>query len=102
MKELERKKVNIFTIENAINLDDISEKNLISLEKIFEDRERIFLNKRKLELFLNGVKLQFNLKDELYRIYSENNFIGLGIVKDGILKRDVIIEKEKNNIGEKM
>lgn len=102
MKELERKKVNIFTIENAINLDDISEKNLISLEKIFEDRERIFLNKRKLELFLNGVKLQFNLKDELYRIYSENNFIGLGIVKDGILKRDVIIEKEKNNIDEKM
>ncbi|MBQ6991939.1 MAG: tRNA pseudouridine(55) synthase TruB [Clostridia bacterium] len=102
MKELERKKVNIFTIENAINLDDISEKNIISLEKIFEDRERIFLNKRKLELFLNGVKLQFNLKDELYRIYSENNFIGLGIVKDGILKRDVIIEKEKNNIDEKM
>lgn len=94
MKELERKKVNIFTIENAINLDDISEKNLISLEKIFEDRERIFLNKRKLELFLNGVKLQFNLKDELYRIYSENKFIGLGIVKDGILKRDVILEKD--------
>ncbi|MBE5819217.1 MAG: tRNA pseudouridine(55) synthase TruB [Clostridiales bacterium] len=94
MKELERKKINIFTIENAINLEDISEKELINIEKVFEDREKIFLNKRKLELFLNGVKLQFNLKDDLYRIYSENYFIGLGIIKDGYLKRDVIIEKK--------
>ena len=91
MKNLERKKVNIFTIDNAINLEDVSEKELISIEKVFEDKEKIFLNKKKLELFLNGVKLQLNLKDELYRIYEENKFIGLGIVKDGILKRDVII-----------
>lgn len=91
MKELERKKVNMFTIEDAINLDDISEKELISIEKVFEDKEKIFLNKRKLELFLNGVKLQFDKKDDLYRIYEDNKFIGLGIIKDGILKRDVII-----------
>ena len=91
MKELERKKVNIFTIENAINLEDVSEKEIISIEKVFEDREKIFLNERKLELFLNGVKIQSNFKDALYSIYSENNFIGLGIVKDGNLKRDVII-----------
>lgn len=91
MKELERKKVNIFTIDNAINLDDISEKDIIRLEKIFEDKEKIVLNKRRLELFLNGVKLNFNLKDELYRIYEDNIFIGLGIIKDGYLKRDVII-----------
>lgn len=91
MKNLERKKVNIFTIDNAINLEYVSEKELISIEKVFEDKEKIFLNKKNLELFLNGVKLQLNLRDELYRIYEENKFIGLGIVKDGILKRDVII-----------
>ena len=94
MKELERKKVNIFTIENAINLEEIFEENIISIEKVFEDREKIFLNKRKLELFFNGVKLQSDKKDDLYRIYEDNNFIGLGIVKDGYLKRDVIIQNQ--------
>ena len=42
-------------------------------------------------LFLNGVKLSFNLKDGIYKIYSNQQFIGIGVVKDKLLKRDIVI-----------
>ena len=43
------------------------------------------------ELFLNGVQLTFNEQDDVYRIYNNNIFLGLGIVKNNLLKRDIII-----------
>lgn len=95
MKELERTSVNEFNVANSITLDkldniDIKEK-VISIENIFKDKSDIELNNRKLELFLNGVKLTYDLEDELYRVYSNNNFIGLGIVKNKLLKRDIVV-----------
>ena len=53
--------------------------------------ERIDLNDRKLELFLNGVQLTHELEDNTYIIYNKNKFIGLGIVKNNLLKRDIVI-----------
>ena len=47
--------------------------------------------KQKLELFLNGVQLTRELGDGVYRIYNNNKFIGLGIINDNLLKRDVVI-----------
>lgn len=95
MKELQRTKVNKFDIKDAISLEDLDNVNLeeriISIEKIFKDNLTINLNDRKLELFLNGVQLTHDLKDGLYRIYNNSNFIGLGIVKDKLLKRDIVI-----------
>ena len=95
MKELQRTKVNEFEIQNAVSLDDLDNVNpqdkLISIEKIFKDKPEIKLNERKLELFLNGVQLTNDLQDGLYRIYSNDEFIGLGIVKNKLLKRDVVI-----------
>lgn len=95
MKELQRTKVNKFDIKYAISLEDLDNVNLkeriISIEKIFKDNLTINLNDRKLELFLNGVQLTHDLNDGLYRIYNNSNFIGLGIVKDKLLKRDIVI-----------
>ena len=100
MSSLQRVKVGRFSIENSITIDDF-EKNIkndsfiknhfISIEKLFENEPNIELNNRKLELFLNGVKLTHDLKDGVYKIYSNNKFIGLGTVKNNLLKRDVII-----------
>ena len=100
MASLQRVKVGRFSIENSITIDDL-EKNIkndsfiknhfISIEKLFENEPNIELNNRKLELFLNGVKLTHDLKDGVYKIYSNNKFIGLGTVKNNLLKRDVII-----------
>jgi len=51
------------------------------------------LDERKICLFLNGVKLDQNLSNGIYRIYSNSGFIGLGVVENRQLKRDVVIEK---------
>ena len=103
MKELKRIRVNNFKIENSISLEELEQNkdneeflknNIISIEKVFENKNRINLNERKKELFLNGVKLTNDLEDDIYLVYSNNKFIGLGEVKDKLLKRDVI-ENEK-------
>lgn len=95
MKELQRIKVNEFDIKDAITLEDLDnvniENKIISIEKLFINNEKIDLNNRKLELFLNGVQLTHDLNDGVYRIYNNNNFIGLGTVKDKLLKRDIVI-----------
>ena len=100
MKELKRIRVNNFKIENSISLEELEQNkdneeflknNIISIEKVFENKNRINLNERKKELFLNGVKLTNDLEDDIYLIYSNNKFIGLGEVKEKLLKRDVIV-----------
>lgn len=95
MKELQRTKVNEFDIQGSILLEDIEniniEEKIISIEEIFKDKPKIDLNNRKLELFLNGVQLTHDLDDGLYRVYNNNNFIGLGVVKNKLLKRDIVI-----------
>ena len=101
MEELERLKVGTFKIENSITIEQL-EKNsndnefidnhFISIEKFFKEKESIYLNSKGIELFLNGVRLTRNLKDDLYRIYDENdNFVGIGIVENKLLKREIII-----------
>lgn len=98
MQSLCRTKVNEFSVEDAIDLEKIQQEDseniinkLISIEEMFKNKSAINLDNRKREMFLNGVKLTFKLKDDIYRIYNNNSFLGLGIIKDELLKRDVII-----------
>ena len=100
MKELKRTRVDNFRIEDAITLEELEnnkdneeylKNKIISIEKVFEDKKIINLNERKKELFLNGVKLTHNLEDDIYLVYSNNVFLGLGIVQNKLLKRDVIV-----------
>lgn len=100
MKELNRVTVGEFDIEDSITLEELEENKdnidflkskIIKLEKLVGDKEIIKLNDKKLQLFLNGVNLSFNTKDEIYRIYNNDKFIGTGTVKNNLLKRDIII-----------
>ena len=95
MKELQRTRVRTFTIDQSILLEDLNEENveehIITVENLFKDLKNIDLNEKKLQLFLNGVKLSFNLKDGIYKIYSNQQFIGIGVVKDKLLKRDIVL-----------
>ena len=58
---------------------------------ILNGKEKIELNDKELKLFLNGVKLTNNNIDGIYRIYNQNNFIGLGIIENNKFKRDIIL-----------
>lgn len=95
MEELQRTKVNNFKIEDSILLDDITlenaEKNMIKIEEVFKEKETIELDNKKLELFLNGVKLTYYLPNSIYRIYNNEQFIGIGVIENKLLKRDIVI-----------
>ncbi|MCI8482048.1 MAG: tRNA pseudouridine(55) synthase TruB [Clostridia bacterium] len=98
MKELKRIQVGEFHIDNSITISKLQQtKNkagdyIITIEDFFVDKQKVILNPKELEQFLNGVRLPYTLTEDTYRIYSmSKNFIGLGIIKDGFLKRDVVL-----------
>ena len=105
MKELNRTKVGIFDIGNSITIEELEDnknnetflkKHVISIEdlfmKLYGEENKVVLNERKIELFLNGVKLTQALADGLYRVYDEKGtFIGIGSVKDRLLKREIVV-----------
>lgn len=128
MLELKRTMVGKFCIENSVTVNDVQdnannlefiEKNLISIEKFFENKCKVILNEKKLKLFLNGVVLSLNSndvvkvekgnmklinfekdnkkfinfeKEDVVRIYDEkNNFIGIATTVFGKFKRDIIV-----------
>ena len=93
MKELERTEVDDFTIDDSYSLEEIETKEvkLITIEAVFKKNEEINLTEKELKLFLNGVQITKIVDDNIYRIYCNQNFIGLGIVKNNLLKRDIVI-----------
>jgi tRNA pseudouridine55 synthase len=99
MKTLQRTEVGSFKLEDSITIEQIQENpkvvndKFLSIESLFIDKDIINLSEKKLTLFLNGVKLTQEKSDDVYRVYSDKKFIGIGIVKDKLLKRDIIIEK---------
>ncbi len=98
MQELERIQVGQFNINKCISVEqlqkeskEVIEKSLIKIEDIFEKNGNINLKQNELQMFLNGVKLAKNEQDGVYKIYSNNQFIGLATINNGRLKRDVVI-----------
>ena len=94
MKELKRTQVGEFIIEKSIpieELDENIEKYFITIEKYFENCKQIKINAKKLQLFLNGVQLTYELEDGIYTIYNDEKFIGIGTIKNKLLKRDIVI-----------
>lgn len=96
MSSLNREKVGEFEISQAVKIKEIEENieltNFISIEDFFKDKGKIMLTPRSFVAFINGVKLMDDNKDGVYRIYNINKeFVGIGVVKDGILKRDIVI-----------
>ena len=98
MKFLQRIEVGEFKLEDCITIEELQEnskiveKKFLSIEVMFKNKDIINLDDNILNMFLNGVKLNQHKSDGIYRVYSNNNFIGIGIVKDKLLKRDIIIE----------
>lgn len=99
MKELNRLQVGVFFIKDAVTISEMKEEieadnleNIITIEEIFKDKSQIKLTQKQLEQYMNGVKIDTEKEDGIYRIYNiDNIFIGLGIVENNKLKRDVVI-----------
>lgn len=100
MSGLNRIQVGNFKIGDAVPIDELEEKignnefiekHFITLEKLFQEKQSINLDDRKLELFLNGVRLTQKKEEGSYRIYHDDTFIGIGLVQEQLLKRDIIL-----------
>ncbi len=90
MTKLNRSKTSVFSQENSININDLTEENIenyvITMEEALNKYESITVYGKYTKLLINGVRVADNrfTKDKvinsvLYRVYDENkNFIGLG------------------------
>lgn len=98
MQNLLRTQVGEFRLEDSISLLmkdekdlEVIRKNIISIEKIFSQYPKIKIEQQTLKYFLNGVRITQNVKDGVYRVYTEDKFLGIGVVKEKLLKRDIIL-----------
>ena len=102
MENLKRIQVGDFKIEESSKIQELEENKedikyleskIISVEEIFKNKEKIKIDDKKMQLFLNGVKITQNQENDIYRIYDKNEkFIGIGIIQDKLLKRDIILD----------
>ncbi|MDU7114874.1 MAG: tRNA pseudouridine(55) synthase TruB [Peptoniphilus harei] len=107
LTELRRIRTGSFKIEDAIkvsdfeksSLDEIKEK-ILPMDLALIDFKRIDIPKSFCEKFIMGqfYKLKEKLNDENYRVYSEDNFLGIGEIreKDG----EFFLKMKKNLIGD--
>ncbi len=106
MKELRRKTVGKFTLEEAISLEAFEKMTveevqgkMLTAEEVLKELPDCVLPEKKFTLFCNGVVLsqeeigQKKLPDGVYSIYVNGKFVGLGSVKEGKIKREWL-EKE--------
>lgn len=100
MSELKRIKVGSFPITEAVEMEELEEKieckewlaqHFITIERVFQENPILQLDRKQLELFLNGVRLRKNMENNLYRIYHEQKFIGIGVIENQFLKRDIVL-----------
>lgn len=101
MLKLKRTQVGKFNIEKSITIKELEEniedieflkENFISIERLFENKGKLIVPNIKKKHLLNGVKITQKNEDGIYRIYTENNeFLGIGVVKNNLLKRDIIL-----------
>lgn len=95
MSNLNRIRVGEFKIEDSITINEAQEidlnKKIITIENFFENKDKIELSNRDLKLFLNGVKLTRKEDEDIYRIYCNNSFIGIGVVSKEYLKREIVV-----------
>jgi len=90
MSKLERTKSGVFTTANGVSVEEFKkaddiEKYLIPADSVV-DFEKIVLAKKQAQKILDGVFDNLGYKDGTYRVYSENEFWGVGQSTDGVLR----------------
>ena len=103
MTQLNRAKTSVFSQENSININDLTEENIdnyiVTMEEALEKYDKIIVNKKYVKLLVNGVRVadgRFTkdkvINNKLYRVYDdENNFIGLGERNDAGFKIEKLL-----------
>lgn len=88
MSYLLRTKQGDFLVDNSNKLDDILNDNykVITYEEVFKNYPTINLNKEEYYKVINGVKMNFNIKDDIIALKYSNKYIALYKYNDGLYK----------------
>ncbi|MCL4581864.1 pseudouridine synthase [Fusobacterium nucleatum YWH7199] len=94
MTALQRKQVGDYSLENSYSLEQIEKmvlnndfKFLKTIEEIFSYSKYSLQTEKELTLYKNGntVKIKENLENKRYRIYFQNEFVGLANIENNNL-----------------
>ena len=93
MKSLKRISQGNFCISKAKNINDISQKDIISIEEAFKNLDMITIQDKDQKKFINGVTIyELEKEDNIYRVFDNNNtFIGIGEIKENTLKHKQLV-----------
>lgn len=94
MSFLLRVKTGVFDIKNAIPISDITKENIknvmLTMDSVLEFEE-ITLNDIETKRFINGALVNKKISNGMYKVYSDNLFLGTGTIKNNKLKVDKLL-----------
>ena len=96
MAALIRTKSGNFGIENSVHLDDVTEKDILPLQKVLTDRENVFVNEQFYDKINNGCEVKV-LHDDVDNcvVYCGDELFGLGNIKNNILKLHTYLKESQ-------
>lgn len=96
MSALNRTQVGKFSLDQAITIKQLEKQqehiSFLTIEELFQERQALELEPKRLQPFINGVKLTFKKPNGVYRIYCQNQFVGIGVLENEFLKRDIVLD----------
>ncbi len=90
-KELRRIKTGAFKLDDAIKIEDVSKEKVYEVEKLFKNK--LLINEEEYKKIINGILIKKELKDGLYNLFIDDNFVGVGEINNYNLKRKYIVQE---------
>jgi len=89
MSALERVRAGAFCLDKACRLEELDEgyeKCFVSIEEALERFDKLVLTEEQSRFYRNGVQFEIERADGKYRVYLDDGFYGICLVKDGLVK----------------
>ena len=87
MSSLNRTRSGEFTLVQAVDIDNISEKSVISLGEVLKDLDKVEVGQEYFDKLANGNEIKYNLDDKTgFLLYSKNTFFGIADCKNNRIK----------------
>ena len=85
LKSLNRIRVGKFFIDDAVNIENLTENDIKSVESCIEF-EKFNLPSHRLKAYLNGLPTNINEENKLVKVYAEGKFLGVGKIENKELR----------------
>lgn len=88
MTALCRIKSDVFNLDNAIDIENISEKDILPIDIVLQNFDKIEVDEEIYKDFLNGKKVNIE-KNGIFRAYKNSELIGICEVNDNLAKMKI-------------